>query len=131
MNDQDNIYDYITQREFAGIQKFVKGKKTPFLILSLKRVEKNYDELAKNLPYAKIYYAIKANPEDEVLKLLHRKGSNFDVATTFEMDQLLRLGVDPSRMSYGNTIKKEEDIAYAYKKGIRQFVISKENPRLK
>ncbi len=89
--------------------------------MDLKVIEKNYDDLKKNLPYAKIYYAVKANPFDEVIKLLAKKGSYFDIATVYELDQVLKLGVSPDRMSYGNTIKKEEDIAYAYKKGIRMF----------
>jgi len=121
MNDHDNIFEFVSQKELTGVQKFMKGKQTPFLMISLKRVEKNYDDLVRNLPYAKVYYAIKANPEDEVIKMLHKKGSCFDVATIYEMNQLFRLGVSPDRMSYGNTIKKEEDIAYAYKKGVRLF----------
>ena len=85
------------------------------------KIEEKYDELTRNMPFAKIYYAVKANPEDDIIKLLARKGSNFDVATTYELDQLLRLKISPKRISFGNTIKKEEDIAYAYKKGIRLF----------
>lgn len=115
-----HLFDYIT-KEFLKIKKFAKGKKTPFLIIDLKKIEEKYDELTKNMPYAKIYYAVKANPEDEIIKLLAKKGSNFDVATIYELDQLLRLKISPEKISFGNTIKKEEDIAYAYKKGIRLF----------
>lgn len=115
------LFDYITKKDFIKIKKFAKGKKTPFLVIDLKKIEEKYDELTKNMPYAKIYYAVKANPEDDIIKLLARKGSNFDVATIYELDQLLRLKISPKRISFGNTIKKEEDIAYAYKKGIRLF----------
>jgi len=117
----------ISEKDFKEIKKFSKDKKTPFLIINKKKVEKNYEELQKNLPYAKIYYAVKANPEDEVIKILDKKGSNFDIATIFEMEQLLRLGISTDRMSFGNTIKKEEDIAYAYKKGIRLFATDSES----
>ena len=121
MNDESNILDYLSQEDLSGIRKFMKGKRTPFLVISLKQIEHNYDELVKNIPYAKVYYAIKANPENEVIKLLFKKGANFDVATVFEMQQLFDLGVPPERMSYGNTIKKEEDIEFAYKHGVRLF----------
>ncbi|WP_394325997.1 hypothetical protein [Methanosarcina horonobensis] len=30
------------------------------------------------------------------------------MATIYELDQLLRLGVEPERISYGNTIKKRK-----------------------
>lgn len=121
MNDESNILDYLSQEDLSGIEGFMIDKKTPFLVISLKQIAENYDELVKNVPYAKVYYAIKANPENEVIKVLHEKGSNFDVATVFEMQQLFDLGISPDRMSYGNTIKKEVDIEFAYKKGIRLF----------
>ncbi len=121
MNDETNILDYLNQAELDGIRKFMHGRKTPFLVINLKQIAKNYEELVEKLPYAKVYYAIKANPENEVIKLLFAKGSNFDVATIYEMQQLFDLGIPAERMSYGNTIKKEEDIDFAYKHGIRLF----------
>jgi ornithine decarboxylase len=79
------------------------------------------------MPFAKIHYAVKANPMDEVVLALKNKGSNFDVATVYELDQLLKLGVEPERISYGNTIKKEKDIAHAYENGVRLFVTDSES----
>ncbi|MDD5023085.1 MAG: type III PLP-dependent enzyme [Candidatus ainarchaeum sp.] len=115
------ITEFMSLEEFEKIKKFTKGKETPFLVINIEKIEKNYEELVKNLPYAKIYYAVKANPHPEVIKLLDKKGSNFDIATIYELDQLLDAGISPDRISYGNTIKKEKDIAYAYSKGIRLF----------
>ena len=127
MAPQNDFLNFITKEEFDKIKKISENKKTPFLIIDKSKIEKKYDELKNNLPYAKIYYAVKANPEDEIVQLLDKKGSNFDVATIYEMDQLLRLGISTDRMSYGNTIKKEEDIAYAYKKGMRLFATDSES----
>jgi len=127
IKEKKKIADYLSKTEIEKIKKFSKGKKTPFLIVDLKKVTERYDELAKNMPFAKIYYAIKANPNNEILKLLKNRGSNFDVASVYEIDQLLALGVSPDRISFGTTIKKEEDIAYAYKKGIRIFATDSES----
>ena len=121
MNEERNVYDYLTEDEFKQVVEFSKSLETPFLVLNIKRVEENFDQLKTLLPFAKIYYAIKANPNNEILKMLLAKGSNFDIATIYELDQLLELGVPPEKISYGNTIKKETDIEYAYKKGIRHF----------
>ncbi len=121
MNEERNVYDYLTEDEFKRIVEFSKSLETPFLVLNIKRVEENFEQLKTLLPFAKIYYAIKANPNNEILKMLLAKGSNFDIATIYELDQLLELGVPPEKISYGNTIKKETDIEYAYKKGIRLF----------
>jgi ornithine decarboxylase len=114
--------DLRQQKFFRKVKKFSKDKKTPLLVLSLKEVANNYDQLHKKMSFAKIYYAIKANPHPEVISLLHKKGSNFDVATIYEFRQLLKLGVPASKVSFGNTIKKHEDIKFFYNKGVRLFV---------
>ncbi|WIM46552.1 type III PLP-dependent enzyme [Methanosarcina mazei] len=119
--------DYILREEFNKIKKFSRDKETPFLIVDLQKIERSYDELVEHMPFAKIHYAVKANPLDKVVLALKRKGSNFDVATIYELDQLIRLGVEPERISYGNTIKKEKDIAYAYDNGVRLFVTDSES----
>ena len=70
---------------------------------------------------AKVYYAVKANPAEDIVVRLAELGANFDAASPNEIDLCLKLGVPPSRISYGNTIKKQSDIAYAYTHGIRMF----------
>lgn len=117
----DPLRRFITPLRLKKIRAFAKGKETPFLVLDLKVIEKSFDELKRSMRTAKICYAVKANPHPQVLKLLYKKGSYFDVASRYEIDQLLRLGIPASRMSYGNTIKKAKDIAYAYGKGIRYY----------
>ncbi|HCO48536.1 MAG TPA: ornithine decarboxylase [Spirochaetaceae bacterium] len=111
----------MSKERFERIKAFSGDKETPCLIIDLDIIKKNYDDLRKYFPFAKIYYAVKANPDDAVVSLLSDLGSNFDVATRYELDQLLRLGVSPDRMSFGNTIKKEKDIAYFYEKGVRLY----------
>ncbi|MCK9578182.1 type III PLP-dependent enzyme [bacterium] len=125
--ESKNILRYLDPGDFQKIKEFSADKETPFLVLNLNRIERKFDELKKNLPYAKIYYAVKANPNSEVIKVLADRGSNFDIATIFELNQLLDLGISAERMSYGNTIKKEKDIAYAYSKGVRLFATDSES----
>jgi ornithine decarboxylase len=84
-------------------------------------VASRYRALAGALAEASVYYAVKANPEPEVVTLLAREGANFDVASPAEIDLCLRCGVAPASISYGNTIKKAADIAYAHRLGVRRF----------
>jgi ornithine decarboxylase len=112
----------MSDKAFNRIQKFSKNLKTPCLILDLDIIKQKYKELKKELPASTIFYALKANPHDEIVLLLNDLGSHFDVASTHELDQLLRLGVSPERISYGNTIKKRDDVAYFFDKGVRLFV---------
>ncbi len=64
---------------------------------------------------------MKANPGEPILRMLAEEGCNFDIASRYELDQILSLNVSPDRLSYGNTIKKAKDIEYFYEKGVRMF----------
>jgi len=97
------------------------GLETPFVVVDLQIVAERYRQLASALPMADIFYAIKANPAPEILRLLVSLGSCFDVASSNEVDMCLAAGALPSQISYGNTIKKQRDIEYAYDKGVRLF----------
>lgn len=122
-----NVERYIKPERFEQIKEFSQTLPTPTLIVDLDLIKEKYLELQGSLPLAKIFYAMKANPMDEVILLLAELGSNFDVASRYELDQMMRLGIDPSRISYGNTIKKKSDIKYFYDNGVRLFATDSEN----
>lgn len=99
---------------------------TPVLVMDLAVVERNYRLLVENIRNCKVYYAVKANSHIEIVKLLRDLGSHFDVASRGEIEKLLSIGVEPHRMSFGNTIKKIEDIKFAYEVGIKMFAVDSE-----
>lgn len=99
---------------------------TPCLIVDVELVEHNYVDLVRALPEANVFYAVKANPADEVVKRLAKLGANFDTASLGEIDLALAHGVEPERLSFGNTIKKQKDIAAAYDRGVRLFAFDSE-----
>ena len=99
---------------------------SPCLIVDVDIVAHNFEELARSLPEARVFYAVKANPADEIVARLARLGSAFDTASIGEIDLCLSHGVSPDRLSFGNTIKKERDIAEAYGKGVRMFAFDSE-----
>ena len=107
------------------IREFLKNRKEegPCLVLDLDIVRDNYGAFARTLPDTKVYYAVKANPHPEVLNLLNRLGSSFDVASVQETLAVLATGCTPDRISYGNTIKKESEIAAAFKLGVTLFAV--------
>ncbi|MDE1148843.1 MAG: type III PLP-dependent enzyme [Azospirillaceae bacterium] len=94
---------------------------TPCLVVDLDVVANNYDKLHEALPEARIFYAVKANPAPEILKLLVEQGSCFDTASIPEIQYCLQAGATPDRVSFGNTIKKASDIARAHALGIGLF----------
>ncbi|HZZ96016.1 MAG TPA: type III PLP-dependent enzyme [Jatrophihabitantaceae bacterium] len=111
---------------FDRIARFLDGcpdLPTPFLVIDLDMVQERYESLRAALPQPAVYFAVKANPDPEIVKLLAALGSSFDVASLGEIELCLRAGIEPSRLSYGNTIKKARDIAAAYARGVRTFAV--------
>ena len=99
---------------------------TPCLVVDLDVIAAAYDLLARYLSIASIYYAVKANPAAEIVAMLADRGSRFDVASPAEIALCLANGATADRLSFGNTIKKERDIAFAYERGIRLFAFDSE-----
>jgi ornithine decarboxylase len=105
------------------VAKFLAERQpeTPYLIVDLDVIGQAYKTLRRYMPLARIFYAVKANPAPEVVGLLRDLDSNFDVASRNEIDLCMERGVGAERISFGNTIKKERDIAYAYERGVRLY----------
>jgi ornithine decarboxylase len=94
---------------------------TPCVVVDLDVVRDNYLSLRHWLPLAQVYYAVKANPAPEIVRMLADLGSSFDVASRGEIELCLSNGVRADKISFGNTIKKQSDIAFAYDKGVRLY----------
>jgi ornithine decarboxylase len=109
----------------SRIREFLKQRTDigPCLVVDLDVVRENYLNFAKALPDTKVFYAVKANPAPEILKLLAALGCCFDVASVSETHDALAAGATPDRISYGNTIKKETEIEAAFKLGVTLFAV--------
>jgi ornithine decarboxylase len=114
-----------TEMATARIIDFLNTRRPdgPCLVVDLDVVRDNFKAFRHALPDSAIYYAVKANPAPEVLRLLASMGSNFDCASVAEIEMALDAGATPSRISFGNTIKKERDIAKAHALGVSLFAV--------
>ncbi len=110
-------------REFLRTRREAGEDTEACLVVDLDVVRDNYSAFAKALPDTRVFYAVKANPAPEVLSLLAGLGSCFDTASVPEIEMVLAAGATADRISYGNTIKKERDIARAFALGIRLFAV--------
>ncbi|ARS47642.1 MULTISPECIES: type III PLP-dependent enzyme [Pseudomonadaceae] len=120
------VEDYYAPATFARMKAFADQHETPFVVIDRQIISDAYDQLGNCFPFAKIYYAVKANPAVEIIELLRDKGSSFDIASIYELDKVMATGVGPERISYGNTIKKSRDIRYFFDKGVRLFATDSE-----
>lgn len=91
---------------------------TPCLIVDLETVRQRCTALRAALPDSRIYYAVKANPAPAVIAALAGMDIGFELASTGEIDRCLALGIGADRFCFGNTVKRERDIAWAHALGI-------------
>ncbi len=94
----------------------------PTLVLDTDIVAERFHQLKSGLGDAAIHYAVKANPAKEIIERLVNEGSNFDAASRGEIELCLSQGARPEQISFGNTVKRASDIAFAHAAGIRLFV---------
>ena len=113
-----NPYDL----SLATIEQLVQQHGTPIYIVSKKKLIDNYQLLDKALPAVKIYYAMKANPHEEILKTLSGIGAGFDVASKGEIQGAIMAGANArDDLIFADTVKDPKHIAYAYSVGIDDF----------
>ena len=98
----------------------------PTLVIDVDRVEKQFHALSKGLGRATIHYAVKANPHRNILERLIALGAHFDAASRGEVELCLSLGAKPAHISFGNTIKRAVDVAWAHSVGITTFAADAE-----
>lgn len=114
----------LTKDEVAYL---AKEYTTPLLVVSLAHVSQNYQFLKEKLPRVKIFYAVKANPADCIVKALGEMGSCFDAASDGEMLQLERLGITPERIVYANPFKTPKGLKVAKEMGVNKFTFDSES----
>ena len=103
----------------------------PTLILDTDRVEHNFLALQAGLGAAHIHYAVKANPAKEIVERLVHLGCHFDAASRGEIELCLSQGARPEHISFGNTVKRASDIAFAHDAGVRLFAADAEEELVK
>ncbi len=99
------------------------GYKPPFLVIDSFTIKRRYYEIIKLFPDFKIYYAVKANDNLDVLSVLANLGSNFEVASISEVVKLVELGVGGHRMITSNPVKPVDFIEVCRQIGINYLCI--------
>jgi ornithine decarboxylase len=94
---------------------------TPFFVFSKARIVEEYRRFQKCFPSASVYYAIKANPERELLRLLADVGCGFEAASIHELSLLKALTVPPDKIIYGSCVKPSSQIREFYTYGVRRY----------
>jgi ornithine decarboxylase len=123
---QENLFDTHPEvsLDFEIVRQAARQKYTrPFLILDTAIARGKVRRFRAAMPRVRPHYAVKANPDRRVLKVLAQEGCGFEIASTAELDLLLALGVPAAEVFYSNPIKSRESIAYAAAKGVEWFAV--------
>jgi diaminopimelate decarboxylase len=102
---------------------------TPLYIYSHKTLVRHfnaYDQAYRNFPHV-VCYALKANSNGAVLRLLAKKGCGADIVSGGELFRALKAGIPAEKVVYSGVGKTEEEIRSALKAKILMFNVESED----
>ncbi|TKA75183.1 hypothetical protein B0A55_05171 [Friedmanniomyces simplex] len=114
----------------AALQKHIEGvdphnceagEEDAFFVADIGEVYRQHLRWKDNLPRVTPHYAIKCNPDPMVLRLLAALGAGFDCASKAEIEQVLKTGVEPSRIIYAQPCKTKSYLRYTAKQNVKQM----------
>src|SRR5574339_485641 len=111
--------------EQVPVSQIAKEVGTPCYIYShatLVRHFRAYDSAFKNIPHI-VAFAMKANSNLAILRLMAKEGSGVDIVSGGELYRAMRAGVPPSKIVFAGVGKSAEEIRDALKAGILMFNI--------
>jgi len=103
----------------------------PYLLMDKAKVRQKVHDIGKHIRHAEVFYAVKANPDVEVLKLINSLGIGFEIASEGELNILASLGVSSARMITSNPVKSFRFLRMAAEAGISYFSFDSEAEILK
>jgi len=109
--------------EQVPISQIVKEVGTPCYIYShatLTRHYRVYESAFKNIPHI-IAFAMKANSNLAILRLMAKEGSGVDIVSGGELFRAMKAGVPPSKIVFAGVGKNAEEIRAALKADILMF----------
>jgi len=85
----------------------------PFYIVDLDKVEDQYNKWVENLPAIQPFFAVKSNPDSNIIDLLANLGCNFDCASKNELINIMSVVNDADRIIFANPCKISSHLMYA------------------
>lgn len=114
--------------ENVAISEIAKKVGTPFYCYSRLTLFENYQnfveafEVNKILDY-KICYAIKANYNFHLVKILADLGAGIDAVSAGEIYRAIKAGINPKKIVFAGVGKTREDLIFALQNGVEEFSV--------
>jgi ornithine decarboxylase len=94
---------------------------TPFLLIDKDKVREKTTMIGRNIKNSKVFYAVKANPDIEILRFLNGLNLGFEIASEGELEILSSIGVEPSRIISSNPVKSLKFLKIAASYQVNHF----------
>jgi len=104
--------------EGVSLEDIAKVQTTPFYVYSQSKIANTYKLLESALD-SKIFYAVKANSNQAIIKLMATLGAGADAVSVGELQRAILAGVNPEKIIFEGIGKTKKDIAFAIEKNIR------------
>ncbi|MDL1955729.1 MAG: type III PLP-dependent enzyme [Candidatus Desulfofervidus auxilii] len=114
----------VTKRTLLKVLSFIDHNpdiSTPVLLMDEEKIAENVSLIGKNIQNSKVFYAVKANSDEKILKLLKNHKIGFEIASEGELDLLINLNINPDLIISSNPIKSINFIKKAYSYGVKFF----------
>jgi ornithine decarboxylase len=113
---------------FKVLRYLDRGKvETPFLLIDSETVKEKASLIGRHIKKAKVFYAVKANPDIEILRFLNSLNLGFEISSEGELGILSSLGVEPERIISSNPVKSLKFLNLASSYGINYFSYDSED----
>jgi len=125
------VYTLNNPLEIRNSQLFIDGVSTkdlaekydtPLYVISEQRIRDNYkrlhEALTQNYSKIRIYYAMKANSNLAILKVLESEGANIDAVSPGEVFMALTSGFTPDRILFTGTSVRNDELKFLSASGV-------------
>ncbi|KAI8388374.1 pyridoxal-dependent decarboxylase [Radiomyces spectabilis] len=116
------VRDIIKQKlDAITASKWETDQENAFFVGDLGEVYRQHLRWQALLPRIQPFFAVKSNPDPMVVKLLASLGLGFDCASKSEIQQVLDVCGDPTRIIYANPCKQASFIRYAAQQNVAKM----------
>jgi diaminopimelate decarboxylase len=114
--------------EGVAVESLAKKFGTPLYVYSQRTLTNHFQKLDSALAPLDhlICFAMKANSNLSVMRVLTKLGSGFDVVSAGELERVIAAGGDPKKCVFAGVAKTEGEIEFALRRGIYSFNVESE-----
>ncbi|MDE0748272.1 MAG: type III PLP-dependent enzyme [Porticoccaceae bacterium] len=121
--NQRTVLEKDTREQVAFSMPCTENYDGPVLAVSEQRLRSNARSFIAAMPRVRPHFAVKANPDPEILRIFKEEGCCFEIASSAELQSMVDLDVNLETVFYSNPIKSPASIRQAAAAGIQWFVV--------